>query len=119
MQSASAPAPSPQQSQSMPSSYQVPFPDEPTTLRVIVRSSVYLFDLTCYDQNRTMRHGRLLRSDSLLAMCFPASDVPSAPGRYLPERRDGRLLRQVEPVAAGVTLAATFQAMSGTVEVDP
>ncbi len=53
-------------------------------------------------------YGSLIRTDSLFAMCFPASGAPTAPAAVCQNGVMDRVLHPVEPLALRLTLAATF-----------
>jgi TonB dependent receptor/TonB-dependent Receptor Plug Domain len=53
-------------------------------------------------------YGSLLKTDSLFAMCFPASGAPTAPAAVCQNGVMDRVLHPVEPLALRLTLAATF-----------
>jgi hypothetical protein len=53
-------------------------------------------------------YGSLLKSDSLFAMCFPASGVPLAPAAVCQTVVMDRVLHPVEPLAVRLTLAGQF-----------
>jgi len=53
-------------------------------------------------------YGSLIKSDSLFAMCFPASGAPTAPAAVCQNGVMDRVLHPVEPFAVRLTLAASF-----------
>jgi hypothetical protein len=53
-------------------------------------------------------YGSLIKTDSLFAMCFPASGMPTAPAAVCQNGVMDRVLHPVEPLALRLTLAATF-----------
>jgi hypothetical protein len=53
-------------------------------------------------------YGSLLKSDSLFAMCFPASGAPLAPAAVCQTGVMDRVLHPVEPLAVRLTLAGQF-----------
>jgi len=56
----------------------------------------------------TYAYGSLLKSDSLFAMCFPASGAPTAPAAVCQTGVMDRVLHPVEPLALRVTVAGQF-----------
>lgn len=56
----------------------------------------------------TYAYGSLLKSDSLFAMCFPASGAPTAPAAVCQTGVMDRVLHPTEPFALRVTLAGSF-----------
>jgi outer membrane receptor protein involved in Fe transport len=56
----------------------------------------------------TYAYGSLLKSDSLFAMCFPASGAPTAPSAVCQTGVMDRVLHPVEPLAIRVTVAGSF-----------
>ena len=53
-------------------------------------------------------YGSLIKTDSLFAMCFPASGAPTAPAAVCQNGVMDRVLHPVEPLAFRLTLAAMF-----------
>ena len=53
-------------------------------------------------------YGSLLKTDSLFAMCFPASGASTAPAAVCQNGVMDRVLHPVEPLAFRLTIAATF-----------
>lgn len=53
-------------------------------------------------------YGSFIKTDSLFAMCFPASGPPTAPAAVCQNGVMDRVLHPVEPLAFRLTLAATF-----------
>jgi outer membrane receptor protein involved in Fe transport len=56
----------------------------------------------------TYAYGSLLKSDSLFAMCFPASGAPTAPAAVCQTGVMDLVLHPVEPLALRVTVAGQF-----------
>ncbi len=56
----------------------------------------------------TYAYGSLLKSDSLFAMCFPASGAPTAPTAVCQHAVMDRVLHPVEPLAIRLTVAGQF-----------
>jgi hypothetical protein len=56
----------------------------------------------------TYAYGSLLKSDSLFAMCFPASGAPTVPSAVCQTGVMDRVLHPVEPLAIRVTVAGSF-----------
>jgi len=56
----------------------------------------------------TYAYGSLLKTDSLYAMCFPASGAPTAPTAVCQTGVMDRVLHPVEPLALRVTVAGQF-----------
>jgi hypothetical protein len=56
----------------------------------------------------TYAYGSLLKSDSLFAMCFPASGALTAPSAVCQTGVMDRVLHPVEPLAVRVTVAGSF-----------
>ena len=52
--------------------------------------------------------GSLLKNDSLFAMCFPASGLPTAPAAVCQNGVMDYALHPMEPLAVRLTLAKTF-----------
>jgi outer membrane receptor protein involved in Fe transport len=56
----------------------------------------------------TYAYGSLLKSDSLFALCFPASGAPTAPSAVCQTGVMDRVLHPVEPLALRITVAGQF-----------
>ena len=56
----------------------------------------------------TYAYGSLIKTDSLFAMCFPASGAPSAPAAVCQNGVMDYALHPMEPLAVRLTLAKTF-----------
>src|SRR5713226_2190408 len=56
----------------------------------------------------TYAYGSLLKSDSLFAMCFPATGMPTAPAAVCQNGVMDRVLHPVEPLAIRLILAGQF-----------
>jgi len=56
----------------------------------------------------TYAYGSLLKSDSLFAMCFPSSGIPTAPAAVCQTGVMDRVLHPVEPLAIRLTVAGQF-----------
>jgi outer membrane receptor protein involved in Fe transport len=56
----------------------------------------------------TYAYGSLLKSDSLFAMCFPSSGVPTVPSPVCQTGVMDRVLHPVEPLAVRLTIAGQF-----------
>jgi len=56
----------------------------------------------------TYAYGSLLKSDSLFAMCFPSSGIPTAPAAVCQTGMMDRVLHPVEPLAIRLTVAGQF-----------
>ncbi|MDB5619467.1 TonB-dependent receptor [Tardiphaga sp.] len=56
----------------------------------------------------TYAYGSLLKTDSLYAMCFPASGAPTAPAAVCQTGVMDRVLHPVEPLALRLTVAGAF-----------
>ena len=56
----------------------------------------------------TYAYGSLLKSDSLFAMCFPSTGVPTAPSAVCQNGVMDRVLHPVEPLAIRLTVAGQF-----------
>ena len=56
----------------------------------------------------TYAYGSLLKSDSLFAMCFPSSGIPTAPAAVCQTGIMDRVLHPVEPLAIRLTVAGQF-----------
>ncbi|MEH2482103.1 hypothetical protein V1282_005460 [Nitrobacteraceae bacterium AZCC 2146] len=56
----------------------------------------------------TYAYGSLLKTDSLFAMCFPASGAPTVPSAVCQTGVMDRVLHPVEPLAIRVTVAGSF-----------
>jgi outer membrane receptor protein involved in Fe transport len=56
----------------------------------------------------TYAYGSLLKSDSLFAMCFPSSGMPTAPAIVCQTGMMDRVLHPVEPLAIRMTVAGQF-----------
>jgi outer membrane receptor protein involved in Fe transport len=56
----------------------------------------------------TYAYGSLIKSDSLFAMCFPASGAPTAPDAVCQTGVMDRVLHPVEPLAIRLTIAGQF-----------
>jgi hypothetical protein len=56
----------------------------------------------------TYAYGSLLKTDSLFAMCFPASGAPTAPAVVCQNGVMDYVLHPIEPLAVRLTIAATF-----------
>ena len=56
----------------------------------------------------TYAYGSLLKSDSLFAMCFPSSGIPTAPTAVCQTGVMDRVLHPVEPLAIRLTVAGQF-----------
>ena len=56
----------------------------------------------------TYAYGSLIKSDSLFAMCFPSSGIPTAPAAVCQTGVMDRVLHPVEPLAIRLTVAGQF-----------
>lgn len=56
----------------------------------------------------TYAYGSLIKSDSLFAVCFPASGAPLAPAAVCQKGVMDRVLHPVEPLAIRLTIARRF-----------
>jgi outer membrane receptor protein involved in Fe transport len=56
----------------------------------------------------TYAYGSLLKTDSLFAMCFPASGAPTAPAAVCQNGVMDYVLHPVEPLTVRLTVAKTF-----------
>ena len=67
------------------------------------------FNLTnSHTDQITYAYGSLIKSDSLFAMCFPASGSPTAPAAVCQNGVMDYVLHPVEPLAVRLTIAAAF-----------
>jgi outer membrane receptor protein involved in Fe transport len=64
--------------------------------------------LNARSDQATYAYGSLLKTDSLFAMCFPASGPPTAPAAVCQNGVMDYVLHPMEPLAVRLTIAATF-----------
>jgi outer membrane receptor protein involved in Fe transport len=64
--------------------------------------------LNSHSDQITYAYGSLLKSDSLFAMCFPSSGIPTAPAAVCRTGVMDRVLHPVEPLAIRLTIAGQF-----------
>jgi outer membrane receptor protein involved in Fe transport len=64
--------------------------------------------LNSHSDQITYAYGSLLKSDSLFAMCFPSSGIPTAPAAVCQTGVMDRVLHPVEPLAIRLTVAGQF-----------
>ena len=64
--------------------------------------------LNSHSDQITYAYGSLLKSDSLFAICFPSSGIPTAPAAVCRTGVMDRVLHPVEPLAIRLTIAGQF-----------
>ena len=64
--------------------------------------------LNSHSDQITYAYGSLIKSDSLFAMCFPSTGIPTAPAVVCQTGVMDRVLHPVEPLAIRLTIAGQF-----------